>query len=764
MAVDEVPPSSAQPVSHQTSYSEAHDYQQPQLRQRKQHEPQQQPQTLTTPQSPALTPVADEKPKKVAQPQPSTTTDPKQTCPDLSSPNRADAQQGQAQPVRAETTPGKARPNTNTHPNPMPTPSPPPTCKKGSVERVLLCRGSFFSQCGSVTSRAYCSKDTECYRRLTNLALPLDACYLVPPGKSKEKRNGRNRKYFSTTGGQSFEYREYQLDVLKEYEKKYSSMMLFQPSAASTIKEDVELQHELKVGSMFRVTPDLIQNGENVIRFNWCTAHHYLYPANMTIVVRQQDPVRPGDPTCVKCSEKRLQKRLDKVRGMLSAAAVTNMHNPSPFPLMSFFPPFPQLGPHLFPSVPLVGPPTTPNSPLGMFALPAPPFPPILPSSALCPPRGKLASLSVHHRNENNSHYSDLNLNRNSQQQQQQHQASSSGAGQMQKDRPALSTISPPTRALSLPEHPDNTGRTTPAHSHPSHKAQQPQQQEIPVNSFAPAGAAMENGQSHVSVTPQPTLPAFFPLAMPSGPANSNPFPFDFSAPGAFGPMNMEIMRQNMALGRLGPAMQAASSTASNKTTLVKVETPLTNLAPAPVALKKEPAEELSISGVETVQEQRELTVSPESVGHLWTPGEEDLYLCDDLGPLRFDSLRLTMQQNSNNSGNNNNNSSSSSIPSSVKTERLLDLKLGPDKQLDKWDKYNWGGERESRETMSFPRRQAWYDEGWLDHNVTDLSLVQDGGLGADEEAVYRDRRLHLTLTLTTLMSSELMKMQLCRD
>eukprot|EP00808_Paulinella_micropora_P022249 g20005.t1 len=185
-------------------------------------------------------------------------------------------------------------------------------------ERVLLCRGSFFSGCGIVSPRAYCSKDTECYTRLTNLTLPLHACYLVPPGKTKDKRNGRNRKYFVSSNSQNLEYREYQLDVTSDYEKKFSSMILFQPEGAQLLKEDPELENELKVGSLVKVTPDLVMKGENCVRFRWCTAHHYLYPSNLTIVNREPDPARPGDPTCVKCSEKRLQKRLDKLRGMLA--------------------------------------------------------------------------------------------------------------------------------------------------------------------------------------------------------------------------------------------------------------------------------------------------------------------------------------------------------------------------------------------------------------------------------------------------------------
>jgi len=137
---------------------------------------------------------------------------------------------------------------------------------------------------------------------LSHLHVPTQACFLVPPGKSQKRRNGRNRKCFITADGKSLEYREYRLDVLPENQHLYRSVIIFQEDSLQYLSNDQQMSQDLDDGSLIAVSPNLLSAGDDKVKFHWCTAHHYLFPINLTIC-----NTRPS--VCAKCKEKRLQKQ-----------------------------------------------------------------------------------------------------------------------------------------------------------------------------------------------------------------------------------------------------------------------------------------------------------------------------------------------------------------------------------------------------------------------------------------------------------------------
>jgi len=168
--------------------------------------------------------------------------------------------------------------------------------------RNLLCRASFFSGCNHYSQRAYCTKESACYQKLSRLHVPTQACFLVPPGKSQKRRNGRNRKCFITAEGKSLEYREYRLDVSSENQHLYRSIIIFQEDSLQYLSHDQQMAQDLDDGSLIAVSQNLLSTGDDKVKFHWCTAHHYLFPINLTIC-----NIRPS--SCAKCKEKRLQKQ-----------------------------------------------------------------------------------------------------------------------------------------------------------------------------------------------------------------------------------------------------------------------------------------------------------------------------------------------------------------------------------------------------------------------------------------------------------------------
>jgi len=168
--------------------------------------------------------------------------------------------------------------------------------------RNLLCRASFFSGCNHYSQRAYCTKESACYQKLSRLHVPIQACFLVPPGKSQKRRNGRNRKCFITADGKSLEYREYRLDVSPENQHLYRNIIIFQEDSLQYLSHDQQMAQDLDDGSLIAVSQNLLSTGDDKVKFHWCTAHHYLFPINLTIC-----NIRPS--SCAKCKEKRLQKQ-----------------------------------------------------------------------------------------------------------------------------------------------------------------------------------------------------------------------------------------------------------------------------------------------------------------------------------------------------------------------------------------------------------------------------------------------------------------------
>jgi len=168
--------------------------------------------------------------------------------------------------------------------------------------RSLLCRASFFSGCNNYSPRAYCTKESTCYQKLSHLLVPAQACFLVPPGKSQARRNGRNRKCFVTAEGKSLEYREYRLDVSPDYQNLYCSIIIFQEDSLQLLSRDQQMAQDLDDGTLIAVSESLLLQGDTKVKFHWCTAHHYLFPTNLSIC-----NLRPS--ACAKCKEKRLQKQ-----------------------------------------------------------------------------------------------------------------------------------------------------------------------------------------------------------------------------------------------------------------------------------------------------------------------------------------------------------------------------------------------------------------------------------------------------------------------
>jgi len=124
--------------------------------------------------------------------------------------------------------------------------------------RNLLCRASFFSGCNHYSQRAYCTKESACYQKLSRLHVPTQACFLVPPGKSQKRRNGRNRKCFITAEGKSLEYREYRLDVSSENQHLYRSIIIFQEDSLQYLSHDQQMAQDLDDGSLIAVSQNLL--------------------------------------------------------------------------------------------------------------------------------------------------------------------------------------------------------------------------------------------------------------------------------------------------------------------------------------------------------------------------------------------------------------------------------------------------------------------------------------------------------------------------